>query len=89
VFDVHIIQAALLHDTVEDTDTTFEEIEREFGKAVRDLVAEVTDNKSLPKGFCALVFVSFPLFFFLLLSSHFLCFSILFFFFFLCHILCL
>ena len=41
--------AALLHDTVEDTETTFEEIERSFGADVRDLVAEVTDDKSLPK----------------------------------------
>jgi len=49
VFDLHIIQAALLHDTVEDTNTTFEELELEFGKAVRDLVSEVTDDKSLTK----------------------------------------
>lgn len=41
--------AAILHDTVEDTDTTFDEIEEHFGKDVRDIVAEVTDDKSLPK----------------------------------------
>jgi guanosine-3',5'-bis(diphosphate) 3'-pyrophosphohydrolase len=41
--------AAVLHDTVEDTDTTFEEIEAQFGAEVRAVVAEVTDDKSLPK----------------------------------------
>lgn len=49
VRDDVVIVAALLHDTVEDTDTTFEDIEREFGSEVRNVVAEVTDDKSLPK----------------------------------------
>ncbi len=43
-----VLQAALLHDTVEDTDTSFEELETKFGKAVTDIVREVTDDKSLP-----------------------------------------
>jgi len=43
------LQAALLHDTVEDTDTTMDEIEAEFGAEVAGIVAEVTDDKSLPK----------------------------------------
>src|SRR5208283_4097901 len=47
--DINVICAALLHDTVEDTDATFEEIEEAFGKAIADLVKEVTDDKSLPK----------------------------------------
>ena len=34
VTDPVVLQAALLHDTVEDTETTFEEIEAEFGKEV-------------------------------------------------------
>jgi putative transposon-encoded protein len=38
-----------LHDTVEDTNTTPEEIEKEFNKRVRDLVMECTDNKALGK----------------------------------------
>lgn len=42
-----VLAAALLHDTVEDTDTTLDEIEREFGKTARDVVAEVTDDKML------------------------------------------
>ena len=47
--DPVVLQAALLHDTVEDTDTTLDEIEEHFGKAVRDVVNEVTDDKNLPK----------------------------------------
>ena len=49
VDDVSVLIAAVLHDTVEDTETTFEELEEVFGPKVRDLVAEVTDDKSLPK----------------------------------------
>lgn len=49
VDDVTVLQAALLHDTVEDTQTSPEELEREFGSAVRKLVEEVTDDKTLPK----------------------------------------
>lgn len=49
VHDSALILAALLHDTVEDTDTTFEEIEQEFGSEVCAIVREVTDDKKLPK----------------------------------------
>lgn len=49
VKDPDIIQAALLHDTVEDTGISFDEIEKHFGKAVADYVRELTDDKSLPK----------------------------------------
>ena len=47
--EVDIVVAAILHDTVEDTATTFEELRTEFGPQVAELVAEVTDDKSLPK----------------------------------------
>jgi len=47
--DPTVIAAALLHDTVEDTGTTFAEIERNFGPAVARIVREVTDDKALPK----------------------------------------
>jgi (p)ppGpp synthase/HD superfamily hydrolase len=47
--DVELVIAAVLHDTVEDTETTFEEIAARFGPRVADLVAEVTDDKTLPK----------------------------------------
>ncbi|XP_074863395.1 guanosine-3',5'-bis(diphosphate) 3'-pyrophosphohydrolase MESH1 isoform X1 [Carettochelys insculpta] len=49
VTDIAVLQAALLHDTVEDTDTTFAEIEAHFGEEVRHIVEEVTDDKTLPK----------------------------------------
>lgn len=49
VYDVDILQAAILHDTIEDTETTQEELLRSFGKAVTDYVIEMTDDKSLPK----------------------------------------
>ena len=49
VDDVVVLQTALLHDTLEDTQTSPEELEREFGSAVRKLVGEVTDDKTLPK----------------------------------------
>lgn len=49
VEDATVIAAALLHDTVEDTETSIEEIEDRFGKRVASIVAEVTDDKSLPK----------------------------------------
>jgi guanosine-3',5'-bis(diphosphate) 3'-pyrophosphohydrolase len=41
--------AALLHDTVEDTETTDDELRHRFGEEVAQIVAEVTDDKSLPK----------------------------------------
>lgn len=49
VTDPHVIAAALLHDTVEDTETTLDELQREFGAEIAAIVAEVTDDKSLPK----------------------------------------
>lgn len=49
VRDKATLVAAALHDTVEDTGTTPEEIEAAFGREVRGLVLEVTDDKSLPK----------------------------------------
>ncbi len=41
--------AALLHDTIEDTNTTSVEIEQNFGYEVMSLVLEVTDDKTLPR----------------------------------------
>jgi len=49
VRDEALLTAAILHDTIEDTDATPAEIEREFGEEVLALVLEVTDDKSLPK----------------------------------------
>ena len=49
VTDETTLLAALLHDTVEDTDVTPADLVARFGQAVADAVAEVTDDKSLPK----------------------------------------
>jgi guanosine-3',5'-bis(diphosphate) 3'-pyrophosphohydrolase len=49
VTDIDVICGALLHDTVEDTETTFEELEAEFGDGIREIVADVTDDKTLSK----------------------------------------
>lgn len=43
--DMDVLMAAILHDTVEDTDTTLDEIEDNFGEKIRNIVAEVTDDK--------------------------------------------
>ncbi|HEY5409389.1 MAG TPA: HD domain-containing protein, partial [Caulobacteraceae bacterium] len=47
--DPELVIAAVLHDVVEDTPTSNAEVERRFGARVAALVAEVTDDKSLPK----------------------------------------
>jgi guanosine-3',5'-bis(diphosphate) 3'-pyrophosphohydrolase len=44
-----VVIAAVLHDTVEDTDATLGDLTEQFGERVAGLVAEVTDDKSLPK----------------------------------------
>lgn len=49
VREVQIIVAGILHDTLEDTQTTPDEIEIAFGETVLSLVKEVTDDGDLPK----------------------------------------
>ncbi|MGH9777184.1 MAG: HD domain-containing protein, partial [Candidatus Acidiferrales bacterium] len=49
VTDVRALCAALLHDTIEDTQTTPAELEQHFGREIKDIVLEVTDDKSLDK----------------------------------------
>ena len=49
VEDPIVIATAILHDTLEDTDTTQEELEKAFGPRIAQIVAEVTDDKRLPK----------------------------------------
>ncbi len=49
VRDITTLVAALLHDTIEDTDATPEAVREQFGDEVLSLVLEVTDDKSLPK----------------------------------------
>ncbi len=47
--DATLLAGGLLHDTLEDTDSTYEDLVDRFGADVAALVAEVTDDKSLPK----------------------------------------
>jgi guanosine-3',5'-bis(diphosphate) 3'-pyrophosphohydrolase len=49
VRDPAVIAAALLHDTIEDTKTTRAELRRVFGVTVAGIVAEVSDDKRVPK----------------------------------------
>lgn len=48
--DATTIAAALLHDVVEDTGVTLEDIESEFGEKIAELVAGVTKMKQIPTG---------------------------------------
>jgi (p)ppGpp synthase/HD superfamily hydrolase len=47
--DAELIAAGFLHDTIEDTCTTFQELVDRFGRAVADLVLEVSDDQDLTK----------------------------------------
>lgn len=49
VDDLTMLMAAILHDTIEDTDTSQGDLEQLFGRDVAAVVSEVTDDKSLPK----------------------------------------
>ncbi len=49
VSNLNVLAAAVLHDTVEDTDATLDDISQRFGVIVRNIVEEVTDDKSLSK----------------------------------------
>jgi guanosine-3',5'-bis(diphosphate) 3'-pyrophosphohydrolase len=49
IADVEVLAAALLHDTIEDTATTAEELRAEFGARIAAMVEEVTDDQNLPK----------------------------------------
>ena len=45
--DAELVAAGWLHDTIEDTDTTRDELAQKFGERVADLVVEVTDDMNL------------------------------------------
>jgi guanosine-3',5'-bis(diphosphate) 3'-pyrophosphohydrolase len=49
VRDPAVIAAALLHDTIEDTETTCDELRGFFGEEVADTVVELTDTEFLGK----------------------------------------
>jgi guanosine-3',5'-bis(diphosphate) 3'-pyrophosphohydrolase len=47
--DEQVLVAAILHDTIEDTETTVDELRQLFGTTITAIVEEVTDDQSLPK----------------------------------------
>ena len=47
--DEVILSAAILHDIIEDTTTTYDEVKNTFGFVIADIVMECSDNKDLPK----------------------------------------
>ena len=48
--DPELLAATVLHDTIEDTSVTYEDIQKEFGTHVADLVVTETDIKNAPDG---------------------------------------
>ena len=49
VIDENVLCAAILHDTIEDTKTTADELRKHFGEKITSIVLEVSDDKSLDK----------------------------------------
>ncbi|MGI0073619.1 MAG: HD domain-containing protein [Nitrosotalea sp.] len=49
VSDEEVLAAALLHDTIDDTNTTFDEIDQRFGSRVAVLVLSLSKDRQLPK----------------------------------------
>src|SRR6202035_2950091 len=47
--DAELVAAGWLHDTIEDTPTTQQELAEKFGPRLAALVVEVTDDMTLPK----------------------------------------
>jgi len=49
VRDLKVLAAAVLHDTIEDTTTDYDDLEERFGSEVADLVGWLTKDKRLPE----------------------------------------
>ena len=49
MIDENVLCAAILHDTIEDTKTTADELRKHFGEKITSIVLEVSDDKSLDK----------------------------------------
>jgi len=47
IVDAEILACALLHDTIEDTETSKEELALHFGERIASIVAELTDDKTI------------------------------------------
>lgn len=48
--DPDLLAAAVLHDTIEDTEVAYDDIKREFGERIANLVAKETDVRTAPDG---------------------------------------
>jgi guanosine-3',5'-bis(diphosphate) 3'-pyrophosphohydrolase len=49
VTDHKTLAASILHDTLEDTETTYEELKEKFGRIIAETVREVSDDRTLSK----------------------------------------
>ena len=49
ITDINVLCGAILHDTIEDTETTKEELIQQFGEKITSIVLDVTDDKTLLK----------------------------------------
>jgi len=49
VTDESILSAGLLHDMIEDSEVSYDDLEKAFGVRIAGLVAELTNDKRLPK----------------------------------------
>ena len=49
ITDINVLCGAILHDTIEDTETTKEELIQQFGGKITSIVLDVTDDKTLTK----------------------------------------
>ena len=49
ITDINVLCGAILHDTIEDTKTTKDELIQQFGEKITSIVLDVTDDKTLLK----------------------------------------
>ena len=49
VEDINVLRGAILHDTIEDTETTADELTQHFGQQICEIVLEVSDDANLCK----------------------------------------
>src|SRR5205814_9997765 len=47
ISNAKVLAAAIRHDTIEDTETTYEELRERFGKTIAGIVREVSDDNTL------------------------------------------
>jgi guanosine-3',5'-bis(diphosphate) 3'-pyrophosphohydrolase len=49
ISDEEVLAAAILHDTIEDTNITYSDLQVQFGTRIADIVQDCSDDKDLPK----------------------------------------